>query len=406
MVVRGVYSAAEQKMLDESNKKADMMVGWIKSPARRAVTEDSLVRWARGADYWNPLWRDDSYAMNTRWGGIIAAPFYQDLVWAPSLVESHLEASPELGLWVMLDYGHAGSFSYEFLQPIRPNDIIRVWRRRPQVEDTTGPDGDGPRKLTVSSRVDFINQRDEIVGATGWNTTVNVVSEKPPGLKDMPPLDEKIPAYTKQDLDFIRQTEDGEEIRGDRIRYWEDVNINDELRPVITGPTTIIDMIQFMGYSVMDMPPMRDLRRSELELLQTDPATGVVHAMVEAHFTDRVVSLFGPGKYAHQFIVYGRSLLARLVTNWTGDDGFLKRIDLERPGSKIVSEIVGINITPETGHVIIGDTILSKGKVIDKRVENGEHLVDIAAWVETFRGKLLWAGIATASLRSKEIVGR
>ena len=401
MAVRGVYSEAERKMLDDSNKKADMMVGWVKLPARKVVTEESLIMFARSVDCWNPLWNDDSYAMNTKWGGIIAVPFFQDRIGAPSPADFQLEVPPELGF---LGRGPGGYNRYEFSKPIKVNDTIRIWRRRPKIEDITGLDGQGPRTFSVELGVDFINQRDEPVGATILNSPVAIVPQRPPGLRDLPPVDEKLPTYTEEDLEFIRLTEDGEEIRGASLRYWEDVNVGDELKPVIAGPTTIIDMIQVMGYAIMEMPSMREIRRSGSGELLADPATGVIHHQVEAHLTDQAVRMFGPSKYAHHFIVYGRNQISRLVTNWMGDEGFLRVIQAENPGDRIVKELVGKDMQPHPGHVLIGDTLLGKGKVIDKRVENDEYLVDIAAWVENLEGYLTSAAVATVSLCSKESI--
>ena len=36
-----------------------------------------------------------------------------------------------------------------------------------------------------------------------------------------------------------------EEICGSKVRYWEDVNVGDELRPVVKGPFGMTDIIAF-----------------------------------------------------------------------------------------------------------------------------------------------------------------
>jgi hypothetical protein len=50
----------------------------------------------------------------------------------------------------------------------------------------------------------------------------------------------------------------------------------------------------------------------------------------------------------------------------------------------------------------IGDTVIGRGKVINKRVEDGEYLVDLALWLENIRGYVTEPGVATVSLYSKE----
>ena len=42
MAVRGKYTKAQQKMVDDTNKAADKMVGWAKSPTRMVASEESI----------------------------------------------------------------------------------------------------------------------------------------------------------------------------------------------------------------------------------------------------------------------------------------------------------------------------------------------------------------------------
>lgn len=50
MAVRDVYSEAEQKMVDDTNKKAEELVGWVKSPTIMTATEESMKLWANCVD--------------------------------------------------------------------------------------------------------------------------------------------------------------------------------------------------------------------------------------------------------------------------------------------------------------------------------------------------------------------
>ena len=42
---------------------------------------------------------------------------------------------------------------------------------------------------------------------------------------------EKVPVYTKKEIEEIYNAQDAEEIRGANPRYWEDVKVGDELEP-------------------------------------------------------------------------------------------------------------------------------------------------------------------------------
>ncbi|MEE2881090.1 MAG: acyl dehydratase, partial [Chloroflexota bacterium] len=77
--------------------------------------------------------------------------------------------------------------------------------------------------------------------------------------------------------------------------------------------------------------------------------------------------------------------MGHLLTNWAGDDGFVK---------KMYVELRRFNV--------VGDTTWCKGKVVGKRVEDGEKLVDLEIWGENQRGEQTTKGTATIKLPSKE----
>jgi hypothetical protein len=114
-----------------------------------------------------------------------------------------------------------------------------------------------------------------------------------------------------------------------------------------------------------------------------DPVTGVTHRQSEIHLVDRTAQVFG-NPYLYIGRDYMEEILCRIVTNWMGDDGFLRVFD-----------------SYQCAMILIGDTLFCRGKVINKRLENGEHLVDLRIWSETIRGYVASWGMATVSLFSR-----
>jgi acyl dehydratase len=376
MVTRGVYSKAEQRMIDELYSDPFMVPGWFKSPIKMVATEESMKNYAAAADYWNLFWRDDNYAANTRWGGIIAIPMY----------EQKFGYSGSFGLNPTPEVGHeSGAYIGEdwiFYKPVRPGDSFKVWRNSPKLEDVTSLDGKGPRRFTwMPHDASYINQNDELVSS--YKTYLeSAFYPEPPKRKMQPKPKHK---YTKEELAYIDRAIDAEEIRGAKIRYWEDVNIGDETAPVAMGPTTVWDMISFSsGTHGGGSPPLRDMRKKVPHVLVTDPETGVTYHPVEHHYTDLVANLEGT-PHAFHFGNWGRQLMARCITNWMGDDGFLRKYSWRH-----------LTTTP------IGDALIGRGKVTGKRVENGEHLVDLEVYLENIRGNITEASVATVRLSSKE----
>ena len=152
------------------------------------------------------------------------------------------------------------------------------------------------------------------------------------------------------------------------------------------GPTTVWDMITFFaGIQELPLFPSREMRKRAPELFFfIDPATGVSHADVEWHFIDGNARFRGQ-RHAFHFGNFARQTMARLVSNWMGDDGFLKGFKWRH-----------------LARTAIGDSLIGRGKVVNKYKENGEHLVDLEVYLENLRGNITEAAVATISLFSKE----
>lgn len=372
MAVCGQYTKAQRKMVDDTNKTADTLVGWAKSPTRMVATEEAIKNVGLSADYWNPLWHDNNYAMNTRWGSIIAFPFFQERFGAGMFSP---QATPECGF---KDYIYIGD-DWEFFKPVRPGDTFRVWRNRPSMEDITSLDGKGPLRFRcVVTDLYHINQNDELVSTFKRFMQCTFHPEPAESVVYMPGSRYR---YTKAELEYIDRIANEEEVRGANIRYWEDVKIGDEPRPVEFGPSTTATNQLAAGAPLI---PAREAIKREPWMFVQDPDTGVYHSAIEAHQSDYAAQLMGY-EGAFHFGPLARNLLARLVTNWMGDDGFIRRFKFRH-----------MNRTH------IGDTNIGQGRVVNKRIENGEHLVDLALWLENIRGYVTEPAVATVSLCSRE----
>ena len=400
MATRGVYSKGIQKMIDDTNKVCDERAGWTKTKVPMFIAEKMLEHYGSMVDWWNPLWRDPSYAQNTRWGRIIAAPFYQNLL---GMVQFDMESNPECGYGGPGGRGDFGN-DWEFFRPIRANDTIKVWQRC-EYEDVTIDGKDTPYVFDCTANYDHINQNDELVSSCHVYLG-NAFYAKPPTPRENKEQEYK---YTKEDLAYIRKLEDEEEILGAKIRYWEDVKVGDVIKSAVRGPTTNLDMVRYFAYYMVgytdqyfgDIPPMRELTKKFSKFIKVDPVTGVSHDMTEGHLWDRSVPLFGTGKYAFQLLMSQRSLMARAVTNWMGDDGFIRKFIFRSNGTEIVKDVLGKKYDSGAG-MMVGSTQITKGKVVDKRVENGESLVDLVMWLEDFTGAPSNGAKVTVSLLSKD----
>lgn len=202
--------------------------------------------------------------------------------------------------------------------------------------------------------------------------------------------------YGDGDWKKIDAMAQAEHVTGATIRFWEDVRVGDQPAGVIAEPTTVLDMIRIGGDMVMSMPPLREMPRELGKELSRDEY-GVYHNLVEQHFAP-----VGSDNSIH-FMAFGESVMARLVTNWMGDDGWLTRFDAnhrserDRVGkSKLLASrtIVG-------GHGIGGDAVAARAEVVGKRREGGEHLVDLVVWTESLGGEVWQTASCTVRLMAR-----
>ncbi len=86
-------------------------------------------------------------------------------------------------------------------------------------------------------------------------------------------------------------------------------------------------------------------------------------------------------------IVHGalkHALLGRMLHEWAGAGGSVKRVACQYRGMDMVDK-----------------DVICKGAITGKRSENGENLVDLEIWTETSEGQKTTPGTATVALPSR-----
>ena len=86
-------------------------------------------------------------------------------------------------------------------------------------------------------------------------------------------------------------------------------------------------------------------------------------------------------------IVHGalkHALLGRMLHEWAGTEGSVKRVACQYRGMDAVDK-----------------DVICKGAITGKRSENGENLVDLEIWTETSEGQKTTPGTATVALPSR-----
>jgi len=386
MVQRDIYSEPEKLMLESEARRFDAIAGWHQSKRPMVATEESLRRLGLGVDPWNPLWHDDTYAQQTRWGKILAYPTYLGFFGETGIMTLH--APPECGQQYMIWMGE----DYDFQRPVVAGEAFSVYQHRPSIVDVTPIGGNSPRTFgLMEGDLEYFDEDKRPLGRLR-NYVQRTFQSEPPTIHPMPEY-----AYTKEEIQHLGKLMQAEEIRGKTPRHFEDVHVGDELVPIVTGPTTmgsnsLVSAITpdlgdfFMHTRHFYLESLRDPLGPEFIPDPSDPKSGrylILGGPMGRHYSDLAAQAEGE-PCAWLFGVVSRFSLLRVITNWMGDDGVLRRFCWRHMTRTRVGDAM-------TGHAV----------VVGKRTEVGENLVDLHVWLRNLRGNVSEAAVATVSLPTR-----
>jgi acyl dehydratase len=338
------------------------------------VTRDSLRHWALGIGDDNPLWLDEDYASSTRWGGIVAPGSF--LFAFDRVVSGYVSGLP--GIHAMF----AGT-DWNWFAPIRLGDRITA---EPVLKDLLDLESAfSGRAVKQTYEVTFRNQDGtEICRADSWciRTQRSVARERA--------TREHVEPYrwSAEEIAVVAKHYETEIPRGAEPRWWEDVEVGDRLDTILKGPSTVTGFVAFtQGWGslyVRAHGPAFDMFRDHPALAIPNDQ-GVPEPPERVHWDSDLARAVGvPAAYD-----YGPeriSWLGHLMTNWIGDDGFLRRLNVQ-----------------VRKHNIIGDLTTCNGQVTAKRVEGDAHLVECDVWGDNQRGERTCLGQAVAELPSRAL---
>jgi acyl dehydratase len=339
------------------------------------ATRDNIRHYAHGIGDDNPLWCDPDYGAKSRFGSIVAPPSF--LFACDRIISGYVGGLPGVhAMWAGADW--------TWHLPVKRNEEITTEAALKElVEHQTRFAG---RAVQQIYHVKFYNQRRELVAeADSWcfRTDRDHAREEGTKYKDLKAKPQR--HYTDAELEKVWQLYADEEVRGATPRYFEDVSVGDKLPTMAKGPMTVTGFIAFaQGWGGLY------IRANKLawKMIHRHKGLGIKNRFgipdcpERVHWENDFATMVGaPGAYD-----YGPercSWLTHHMTNWMGDDGFLRRATC-----KIRRH------NPE------GDLLFIDGKVTGKRVEGGRHLVDIEQEAHNQDGELSIIGTGTVELPS------
>ena len=337
---------------------------------------DAIRHFAHGIGDPNEMWDNPGHGFQSTYGCLVAPPtFLYSVLWPSGILAGGLPGV----------HSFFGGNDWEFYHTIRVGDKISAEAKLTDVVEKFNSKAAG-HSVIQYVEVIYKNQYGDIVAkAKGWSIRVErsafLAKGKYAGIKKH--------RFTEEQMKVVDETYDKEEVRGVTIRYWDDVKEGDTITPVAKGPLNLGDI---QGYASASIQP---LAYGELiRYLRKHPTYGFHHPtsnrlepVSRVNTDDYVARELG----IHSAYDYGAdriTWIGHALTNWMGDDGFMKKLNVE------IRQLD-----------IIGDATFCKGKVVKKYKDGEEHLVDLDVWAENMRGEITAPGKATIRLLSKEVPG-
>ncbi len=320
------------------------------------ASRDNIRNFTEAVGDNNPLWINEEYALKSRFGTITAPPTFLYNVNHGSTPAIAVPGKPPTMDLALL---YAGA-ELEFFRPICLGDKFMVKGKAVDINrkqsKSLGP------MLFSTGEASYYNQKDELIGTIRTTTCRFSPPEKQAvhiDRESKPEVEAKSPDL----LAFERKR------RGAETLYWEDVEVGMVMEPPLEkGLLTMMEIIRF-GLFVSPMPRRIEQRRPFVEI-------GFSREEMQQRAGLESASDYGPQRVCW---------LGQFVTDWMGDDGTLKKLScrIRHPS-------------------IMGDVNFVKGKVKDKYIKDGEHLVDCEIRVENQAGLVTAPGEATVALPSRE----
>jgi acyl dehydratase len=340
---------------------------------------EAIRNFSNGIGDSNPLYRNPEYANGTKYGALTASPS-----WVASVFPH----------WVLqglpgVHADHSAS-EWEFLRPIYVNDKITPKCKFVGFDARTSKFAG--KTIFEYQRFEYWNQRDELV-SRGYNLlvryerqTAKKQTEEGTGKYDHIELPHPwtAEAQARVDEDCL-----AEEIRGPKTRYWEDVNVGDSLIPVVKGVFGLTDMIAYcVGAAPVQLAAhgvqLREYKKHPAWGFR-DPALGSWEPVYGVHYLVSAAKGVGAA-YAYDVGVQRHCWMTTLLTNWMGDEGWLKYCNAQY-----------------RQFVYLSDAVWFGGEVTKKyKDENGEYCVDIEAHGVNQRGDDTIPTTATVILPSRD----
>jgi acyl dehydratase len=341
------------------------------------ATRLAILRFAEGIGDDNPLWTDAEYAATTRYGQITAPP---------SFIFACL-GSIQVG-WPGLGGFHAET-RMTFNRPIHVGDKITARVVFDGFDGPTEASNFAGRRIKDYLRQEYWNEDGQLV-ATFICSRMRFERTEMQAKRESRKVELPHP-WTPEEIEAIENDILAEAPRGALPRYWDDVQVGDEIGIITKGPIGLTDEIAYIAAGAAPIPRLAAhgvaLRRyrKHPKWAYRDPKTHALEPVYSVHYNDYAAALQG-AQIAYDVGIQRTCWQIHSLTNWMGDDGTLLSLHGQY-----------------RSHVYLSDVLRLGGRVVEKEInEDGAHVVKIETWAQNQRGQECMPGSAVVALPTRQ----
>jgi acyl dehydratase len=393
-------------------------------PCYSLMSDDVIRRWAYTIGDANPLWLDEAYARSTRWGSILVPPTFPETavrgaIFNPLRVKRGSDGQTGSASGASLpgqERSRGGGFpalaglqagrQFTFYAPVHINEQLRGTQRvvaivdserrvpgdciEPELDVDTALSGAAEECAAPETRIALQTFDIKVYSKLDGRLLMRCLHTmarfaRGIQMEDSKYRDVPLHRYSDEEMAQIVEQHEREYLRGSDVLYWEDVSVGTELPSIVKGPHTPADFIMYHSafgsfFDVTDRIKYLLLKRFPGAGV-VDPATNVPDFPYTMHLDSFLARSMG---YPRGFdgSMQRISWFGHLVTNWMGDDAFLKQLTVyhRRP-------------------LFLWDAMWLHGRVVRK--DQATSSVDLELWGDNQRGERISNGSATVVLQNQ-----
>ncbi len=364
-----------EEMIEDMRKRAGLKLRIDHHVNNEEATRIAILKFAEGVGDTNPLWTDPEYAQKTRYGTVVAPPS-----WVLGVYSGIQFGWPGLG-------GFHNSTRMEFFKPVLRNDII--------TPECTFTGFEGPKSSDFAEIMfinwyenKYFNQKNELVATSRWSA-FHIERAKARKRKKFDHITLPHP-WKDEELKKMQAELANEKRNGKNTPDWDDVVVGDKTNTIIKGPLGLTDEIAFLVGGGAPIPRLASCGAALEKYIKhpawsfRDPATHALEPIFAVHYNKEASKAMGL-QMPYDVGFQRQCWQIHLITNWMGDDAWLKSCFGEYRKFNYFSDVVHFS-----------------GKIVEKfKDDDGEYCVKIETNAINQRGENIMPGYAIVSLPSK-----